>query len=85
MVMTLGGCDHGAESILDLLETPEFSLGETKIKLVAVIKLRMNKCCGYWWMQFSNQYIRPRPTTVASVNEAGFTEGRNLTVIRQVC
>ena len=39
--MTFGVCYHATKSILDELETIEFSLGQSKIKRVAVIQLRM--------------------------------------------
>ena len=37
MILTFGVWYHAAENILHVLETPEFSLGETKIKTVATI------------------------------------------------
>ena len=50
--MTLGVCYYAAKSILDELETTEFSLGQTKIERVAIIQFRMNKCCGYCGCSF---------------------------------
>ena len=47
VIMTFGVCNNTAKSILDLLETTKFRLGQTKIERVAMIQLRMNKCCGY--------------------------------------
>ena len=46
MVMTFGICDHMIESMLDVLETHEFGLGESKIKRVAIIQFKMSKQCG---------------------------------------
>ena len=43
VLMTIGVCCHAAKSILDELETIEFSLGQTKMKTVAIIQFRMNK------------------------------------------
>ena len=71
------------KSILDELETTEFSLAQTKIKRVAIIKFRMNKCCSYCGCSFQIK-MRPCATEVTNVIEAGFTEGRNLIVIGQV-
>ena len=45
--MTFGVCYHAAKNILDKLEATEVSLGKTKIKRVAIIQFRLNKCCGY--------------------------------------
>ena len=47
VLMTLGVFYHAAKSILDELETTEFSLGQTKIRRVAIIQFRMNKCCSF--------------------------------------
>ena len=68
---------------MDLLETTKFRLGQTKIKRVAIIQFRMNKCCGYCGCSFQIK-IRPYATQVTNVIEAGFTEGGNLIVIGQV-
>ena len=43
----------------------------------------MNKCCSYFGCSFQIK-IRPYSTKVTNVIEAGFTEGRNLIVIRQI-
>ena len=54
--MTFGVCYHTTKSILDELETTKFSLGQIKIKRVAIIQFGMNKCCTWLlWMQFPNQ------------------------------
>ena len=42
MIMTFGVCYHTAKSILDELETIKFSLGQTKIKRVAIIQFGVN-------------------------------------------
>ena len=47
VIMTFGVCYHMAKSILDELETTKFRLGQIKIERVAMIYIRMNKCCGY--------------------------------------
>ena len=53
--MTLGVCYYAAKSNLVELETTEFSLEQTKIKIVAIIQFGMNKCCLWLlWMQFPN-------------------------------
>ena len=43
----------------------------------------MNKCCGYRGCSFKIK-IRPYAMQVTNVIEPGFTEGRNLIVIRRV-
>ena len=83
MVLTYGICDQAVKRILIVLEMPELSLGENKKKQVAIIQFRMNKCCGYFGCNFQIKN-RPFTTRVTNVIEAGFTEGRNLTVISQI-
>ena len=65
VLMTFGVCYHVAKSILDELETTEFSLGEGKIKRVAIIQFRMNKCCGYCGCRFQIK-VRPYATEFTS-------------------
>ena len=75
VLMTFGVCYHATRSILDELETTEFSLGQTKIKRAAIIhfvNFKMNKCCGYCGCSFQIK-IRPYATKVTNVIEAGFT------------
>ena len=79
--MAFGVRYYTGKSILDMLETPEFSLGETKIKWVAIIQFRMNKYFSYCGYRFQNN-IQPYATEVTNVIEARFTEGRNLIMIR---
>ena len=81
--MTIGVCYHAVKSILDELETTEFSLGQAKIKRVAIIQFRIIKCCGFCGCSFQIN-IRPYATEVTNVTEAGFTKNRNLIVIGQV-
>ena len=65
---------------LDELETTEFSLGQAKLERVAIVQLRVNKCCG-WSFQIK---IRLYATEITNVIEASFTESRNLIVIGQI-
>ena len=51
-------CYHVAKSILDELETTEFSLGLTQIKRATIIQFRINKCCGYRGCRFFQINIR---------------------------
>ena len=83
VIMTFGVCYYTAKSILDELETTEFSLGQTMIKRVAIIQFRMDKCCGDCGCRFQIK-IWPYATGVMNVIEADFTEGRNLIMIGQV-
>ena len=78
--MTLGVCYHAAKSMLNELEMTEFSLGQTKIKSVAIFQFRMHKCCGYCGCGFQIK-IRSYATEITKVIEAGFTGSRNMIVI----
>ena len=60
-----------------------FGLRESRIKQLAIIQFRMSKCCGYRRCNFQIK-IKPCATMVTNVIAAGFTEGRNLIVIKQV-
>ena len=83
VIMTFRVCYHTAKSILDLLETTKFSLGQIKIRRVAIIQFIMSKCCGSCGCSFPIK-IGPYATKVTNAIETGFTEGRNLIVIGQV-
>ena len=63
-------CYHAAKSILDDFKTTEVSLGQTKIKRVAIVQFRMNKCCGYCGCSFKFK-TRLYATEVTNVIEAG--------------
>ena len=61
----------------------EFSLGQTKVKRVAIIQLRMNKCRVYCGCSFQTT-IKLHATEVTNMTEQGLTDGINQIVIAKV-